>query len=51
MDKKTRKLLVMNVALHPQTDADRLHVNQGGGKGWMSVEDVVKVEHSLLELF
>ena len=49
MDRKAGKLMTMNGALHPRADMDRLYVTLGeGGRGWMSVEDVVRVEqHSL----
>ena len=49
MDRKTRKLTTMNGALHLRADVDRLHKTRGErGRGWMSVEDVVRVEeHSL----
>ena len=40
---------IMNGALHPRADVDRLYVTRGeGGSGCRSVEDVVIVEiHSL----
>ena len=49
MDRKTRKMMTMNGALHQWVDMDRLYVTGGkGGRGWMSVKNVVKVEeHSL----
>ena len=46
MYNKNRKLVTMNGALNPRADVDRLYVTQG--RGWMPVEDVVRVEeHSL----
>ena len=49
MDRKAGKLMTMNGALHPRADVVRLYVTrEEGGRGWMSVEDVVRVkQHSL----
>ena len=49
MDRKTRKLMTMNKALHPKADVDRLYVSrENGGRGLMSVEECVRLEeHSL----
>ena len=49
MDKKTRKLVTMDGALHLRADMNRLYVNQKEEqRGLMSVEDVVRVKvHSL----
>ena len=45
MNKKTRKLVTMNGALHLRAGLDRLCVNQREErKGWLSVEDVVRVK-------
>lgn len=51
IDRKTRKLMTMHGALHPRADVDRLYVKrEEGGRGLMSVEEVVKYEeHSLKE--
>ena len=47
MNRKTSKLRTMNSSLHPRADVDRL-TQRNGGRGWMSVDDVVRVEeHSL----
>ena len=49
MDRKTRKLLTIYRALHPQSDVDRLYYKRSdGGKGMISVEDCVAVEISSL---
>ena len=42
--------MTMNGVLHPRVDVDILYGSwEKRGKGWMSVEDVVRVkEHSLL---
>ena len=41
MDRKTRKLMTMNDALHPRADVDRLYVpREEGGRGMKSVEEV-----------
>ena len=49
MNRKTRKLMTINGALHPRADADRLQVTgREGGGGWMSVEDVGKVQEQSL---
>ena len=49
MDRKTRKMMIMNDALHPRAHLDRLYVTRGeGGRGWMSVEGVVRVEKHCL---
>ena len=40
LHKKTRKLLTINRALHPQADVDRLYLKRSeGGRGLLSVED------------
>ena len=45
MDRKSRKLLSIYRALHPQADVDRLYVKRSlGGRGMISIEDCVKVE-------
>lgn len=49
MDRKTRKLMTMNGALHPRADVDRLYVSrEDGGRGMMSVEEVVRLEECSL---
>ena len=49
MDRKTRKIMTMNHALHPKADVDRLYVSRGqGGRGMMSIEECVRLEeHNL----
>ena len=44
-----KSMMTMNGALLPREDLDRLYMTRKeGGRGWMSVEDVVKVkEHSM----
>lgn len=45
LDRKTRKLLTINKALHPQADVDRLYLKRAvGGRGLLSVEDCVNIE-------
>ena len=45
MDTKTRKLMTMNRALHPQADVDRLYVKRAmGGRGLISIQDCVALE-------
>ena len=45
IDRKTRKLLTIYRALHPQADVDRLYFKRKyGGRGLISVEDCVTVE-------
>ena len=45
MDRKTRKLLTIYRALHPQADADRLYIARAeGGRGLIGVEDCVTLE-------
>ncbi len=45
MDTKTRKLMTINRALHPQADVDRLYVKRSrGGRGLIGVEDCIAVE-------
>jgi hypothetical protein len=47
MDRKTRKLMTMNRALHPRADVDRLYLpRKSGGRGMMSIEEVVRLEES-----
>ena len=49
VDWKTRKLVAMYKAHHPQADVDRLYLQRcEGGKGLVGLEDCVQVEvHSL----
>ena len=45
MDRKTRKLLTIHRAMHPQADTDRLYMKRNqGGRGLISVEDCVSTE-------
>ena len=45
IDRKTRKLMNMHRALHPQADGDRLYIKRAeGGRGIISVEDCVEIE-------
>jgi hypothetical protein len=45
MDRKTRKLMTMNRALHPKADVDRLYLpREEGGRGIKSVEECVRLE-------
>ena len=49
MDRKTRKIMTMNGALHPRADVDRLYIPRDeGGRGMMSVEEVVRIEECSL---
>ena len=49
MDRKTRKLMTMNRALHPKADVDRLYLNRNdGGRGMVSIEEFVRVEECSL---
>ena len=49
MDWKTRKLLTINRALHPQADVDRLYLKWSeGGRGMIGVEDCVTIETNSL---
>ena len=49
MDRKTRKLLTMYGAHHPQADIDRLHLRRAdGGRGLISIEDCVRIEQESL---
>ena len=49
MDKKTRKLLTINRALHPQADVDRLYLKRSEGeRGMIGVEDCVTIETNSL---
>ena len=50
MDIKTRKILVMNRALHIRSNVDRLYIKRKeGGRGLMSVEECVRAEEAALE--
>ena len=52
LDRKTRKLLTLHRAHHPQGDVDRLYVSRKkGGRGLMSIEEVVKREENALSTF
>ena len=45
IDRKTRKLMTLYRALHPQADVDRLYLRrEEGGKGMIGVEDCVEIE-------
>jgi len=45
LDRKTRKLLTLNGALHPRSDVDRLYIPRDeGGRGLTSIEDMVEQE-------
>ena len=51
IDRKTRKLLTMYRALHPQADTDRLYMKrEKGGRGMISIEDCIEMEtHNMKE--
>ena len=45
LDRKTRRLLTINRAFHPQADVDRLYLKRAaGGRGLLSAEDCVNIE-------
>ena len=49
MDRKTRKLMTMNRALHPKADVDRLYLpREEGGRGMMAIEECVRLEECSL---
>ena len=44
-DRKTRKLLTMNGALHPRSNTDRLYLPRAeGGRGLISIEECIRQE-------
>ena len=50
MDQRTRKLMTMHKALHPEDDFDRLYVSRNeGGRGLTSIEDSVDASIQWLE--
>ena len=52
LDTKTRKLMRIHGAHHPQGDVDRLYVSrQQGGRGLHSIEEVVRREENALTTF
>ena len=52
VDRKTRKLLTIYRALHPQADVDRLYIKRGhGGRGMLSIEECVMVETNSLSRY
>ena len=52
LDVKTRKLMRIHGAQHPQGDVDRLYVSRRqGGRGLHSIEEVVKREENALTTF
>ena len=52
LDRKTRKLLNLHRAHHSQGDVDRLYVSRKkGGRGLMSIEEVVKREENALRTY
>ena len=45
MDKKARKLMIINRALHPRADVGRLYVSRReGGRKRVSIEKCIKIE-------
>ena len=49
LDRKTRKLITANRALHPQSDVDRLYMpRQTGGRGLLQVKQTVEEEKRAL---
>ena len=45
MDRKTKKLITLNHALHPKTDVDKLYTRRDVGGGRMvSIEECVRIE-------
>ena len=45
LDSKTRKLLTINRAFHPQADVDRLYLKrEAGWRGLLSAEECVNIE-------
>ena len=49
MDRKTRKLLTMYGAHHPQADIDRLYLRRAdGGRGLIGIKDCVRMEKESL---
>ena len=49
LDRKTRKLMTANHALHPQCDVDRLYMpRQTGGRGLLQVKQTVEEEKRAL---
>ena len=52
LDRMTRKQFTMYKALHPRADVDRLYVSRrDGGRGLLSISDVVCLEKSSLALY
>ena len=52
IDRKTRKLLTIYGALHPQSDVDRLYIpRKEGGTGVISFEDCVELGIKTLEVY
>ena len=52
LDRKTRKILNMNQALHPRSNVDRLYLPRSeGGRGLLSIEECVNIEKRSLGLY
>ena len=52
LDRMTQKQLNMYKPLHPRADVDRLYVPQrDGGRGLLSISDVVRLEKNSLSLY
>ena len=52
IDRKTRNLLTLHRAHHPQGDVDRLYINRKeGGRGLQSIEEVVIREQNAMTTF
>ena len=52
IDRRTRKLFTIYVALHPRSDVDRLYISRKeGGRGLISIEDCVELSIRGLEVY
>ena len=52
IDRKTRKMFTIYHSMHPQGDVDRLYwKRKEGGRGLLSVQDVVKIEENSMGFY
>ena len=52
MDRKTRKIMIMNRTYHPQSDTDRLYIpRMKSGRGLLSITGCVETEEQNLSLY
>ena len=52
MDRKTRKIMTMNIMYHQHGDTDRLNIpTTEGARGLLSIADCVEIEEKNLSIY